>query len=178
MAKGPVNITMDDREVQRMLGRLLNKIERPAPLMKQIQRYVNAVTMKMFRGKRPDNSEVRGVKWGKLSPMTIKNKKAAGKRGVIAAGASPNRPLVRTGKMRDSLRVLESSSNGFVYGTKIKSKKGFPYPAAHNVGGKKTGRPPARPWLFLSRDDFRQIVSMTVDFLEGVKHGHKSYVKK
>jgi len=171
------DITVDDRQVQKMIGNLLNKVERPKPLMSKIERYVNAITFQMFDGKRPDTSGVRGVKWKKLAPSTIKQKKALAKRGGLASGTAPRRPLVRTGKMRDSLKVLKRSDRGFEYGTRLKSKKGFPYPGVHNAGG-KNGRPPQRPWIFLTRDDFAQIASMTVDFLEDVRKSFRKYVIK
>jgi len=162
MADG-LSIQVDSREVDRMLGKLLNKVECPRPLMAQIEKLVHARTMQMFRGPRPDRVAKRGVKWPPLAESTIWAKRAAAKRGAIGKSGI-NRPLVGTGGMRDSLKTLRRAEKGFEYGTKRKSPEGFPYPAIHNVGDSKI---PQRQWLFLTREDLAQMVSMAVDYLNG-----------
>lgn len=165
MADG-INLDMDTRDVDRMLGRLLNRVEQPAPLMKQVEKYVHAVTKQMFRGRRPDTTGKRGVRWPPLAESTKWRKRAKG---------YADRPLVATGKMRDSLRVLRRASKGFKYGTTVKSRKGFAYPGLHNVGGPKV---PQRRWLFLTRKDYTQMAQMAVDFLEGRLKGWRRYVSR
>lgn len=161
-----LDIHIETKEVETMLQGLLGKVERPKILLKNVQRYVHAQTTKMFRGRRPDTSGVRGVKWPKLKASTIKAKRAkvARGKGLVAA-----RPMVDTGKTRDTLKVLESNKKGFVYGTKTKSKKGFAYPGHHNKG--------KFPFIFLTKTDFAQITKMTVDYLNSVMKTFKSYTK-
>lgn len=159
MADG-LSVHVESKEVQRMLNGLLNRVQRPRPLMRQLERYVNAVTMKMFTGPRADRNVVRGVRWPELKDSTWRGKRTA----MRSSGMTTDRPLVRTGRMRDSLKVLQRSDKGFIYGTRIRGAKGYPYPQVHNVGG---GDVPARPWLFLTRDDFRNITTMTVAYLKG-----------
>lgn len=164
MADG-LSVEIETKEVEAMLHRLLVKVEKPKELMKNLQRLVHALTMKMFRGKRPDTAPVRGVKWPKLKESTLKAKRAKVKRGKSLVAA---RPMVDTGKTRDTLKVLEDKGDGFVYGTRTKSNKGFAYPGFHNKG--------RFPFLFLTKQDFAQIQSMTVDFLEDKMQNFKKYM--
>lgn len=169
MADG-ITISFEDKEVERMIVKLLRKVKNPAKLMKQVERYVHAVTMKMFRGLRPDTRGKRGQTWEKLKPETIKQKAALKKRGLAI---EIHRPLVRTGAARDSLKVLESRKKGFTYGTKIKSKSGFPYMGVHQAGDAKN---PQRKSIFLNNHNLRQIIKMTVDYLKGIEINYKKYV--
>ena len=86
------------------------------------------------------------------------------KGGAIAS----DRPLVLTGALRDSLKVINRSARGFVYGTNLKGKGGFPYPGIHQVGSAKNNLP-ARRWLFLTNGDLQQMVKMTIDHIRGAK---------
>jgi len=162
-----IDIQIETKEVQTMLNRLLKKVENPKKLMRNVQRWINYLTMKMFRGARPDNSQVRGVKWPQLADSTLQQKRAKVKRGASLVAA---RPMVDTGTLRDSLKVLqEDKDGGFIYGTKTKSKKGFSYPGFHNAG--------RFPWLFIRKTEFPQMQQMTVDYLEGKIKSFKSYAK-
>ena len=166
MAKDTFEIIMETKEVEGMLKRLLSRVENPRRLIETLKKWVHSQTMLMFRGRRPDNSIVRGVKWPKLKPETVKHKKALVKRGKAIVA---DRPMVRTGRMRDSLKVLSSDGKGFVYGTNTKSKKGFPYPGHWNT--KKF------PWLFLTKKDYAQLTKATIDYLNGHLKSFKTYIR-
>jgi hypothetical protein len=159
-----ISFSADTKQVERMMNDLLKKVRQPKKLMSSVERYVAAMTVKMFRGPRPDTVGVRGVKWPKLADSTIKQKRALVKRGKAIVA---DRPMVRTGMTRDSLKVLSREEKGFLYGTNIKSKKGFPYPGYHNQT--------KFPWLFLRKHDFAQMTKMIVDFLEGKMSAFKNY---
>lgn len=155
------SIHFETKEVNRMINTLLNRVERPRVLLKNVQRWIKYLTMKMFRGRRPDTGGVRGVRWPKLKKSTIAFKKSQGAR-------QPNRPMVYTGKLRDSLKVLQENEKGFVFGTRIKSERGFPYGGFHNKN--------RFPFLFLRREDFLQIQQMTIDYLNGEMTKAKKYL--
>ncbi len=162
-----ITIDLETKEVQTMLNKLLRKVENPKKLMRNVQRWLHYLTMKMFRGRRPDTTGVRGVKWPKLARSTVKSKKAKVKRGrsIVAA-----RPMVDSGELRDSLKVLEEDRfGGFVYGSRKKSKEGFSYGGHHNAG--------KFPWLFIKRREYTQIQSMVVDYLEDKMRNFKTYAK-
>jgi phage gpG-like protein len=171
MADG-LTIEFKDEEVQKLLTKLLKRVNNPAKLMKELERYVHAMTMKMFRGVRPDTKGVRGIKWEPLKQKTIEQKAALRKRGKAK---EIHRPLVRTGKYRDSLKVLGRSSKGFEYGTRVKSKKGFPYPGQHQAGGPNL---PQRKAILLTRTDLRQMVSMAISFLKNKEIAFKKFIKR
>ena len=164
MAKG-IDIRVETKEVQTMVVSLLKKLENPRHLVKFVSRYVHAQTMKMFRGRRADNSGVRGVKWPKLKESTVWQKRALKKAGKSIA---TDRPMVRTAKLRDSLKTIKSSSKGFIYGTKVKSG-GFPYPGHHNAN--------KFPWLFLNQHDMATIAKMTKHYIDGKLKSLASYTR-
>jgi len=161
-----ISMSFDTKQADKMLSDLLNKVQRPAKLMERVQGYVDAVTLKMFTGRRPDTSGVRGQKWPKLKLSTIKQKRALVKRGLAEVA---DRPMVRTGRTRDSLKVLEKSQKGFVYGTRQKSEKGFSYPGYHNKN--------KFPFLFFREKDYAQMTKMVVDYLEGALKSASNYVR-
>ena len=162
-----MSIHLETREVNEMINKLLNKVERPKPLLKKVQRFIHYLTMKMFRGVRPDTRGVRGVKWPKLAKSTIKAKKAKVASGKAIAS---HRPMVETGYLRDSIKVLGQTDKGFLYGSRAKSKGGFSYGGHHNKG--------RFPWLFLRKDDFLQIQQMTVDYLTDKKQAEWTDIVK
>lgn len=169
MAKSSLDITIDNKETFAMIEGLIRKVENPESLLKLIGRYIRVLTSKMFAsGSRPDHSAVRGEKWPELKESTIFKKRNLKKRGLLV-GNSPYKPLVETGRLRDDLisdHSIKIDKHGLEYGTNLKSKKGFPYPAIHQTGGKNV---PQRRWLFLNDDELNQIASMTKEWLEGKK---------
>lgn len=173
MADG-LSVTYDDTQHQRLIGKLLAKVQRPKKLMNLVERYTNAVTMQMFRGRRADTVGKRGQKWPKLAKSTIEQKRKLKKDG----GATQiHRPLVRTGRLRDSLKVIQRQPKGFVYGTQLRSPKGALYGGIHNKGG-SNGRPPQRKWLFFTKQDTRQMVKMIIDYLKDRLKNHSKYVRR
>jgi phage gpG-like protein len=162
--KPAIDISFETEEAQKNISNLIGRVENPKPLLNLLQRWLHAQTIKMFIGRRPDNTIVRGVKWPKLKPSTIKNKKNRVKRGKSIVAS---RPMVDTGKLMGSLKVLSKNKNGFVYGTNAKSKKGFNYPGHWNAS--------RFPWLFLTKNDYNQMVKATIDFLNNKLKTFKNY---
>ena len=169
-----LSIEIETKEVEAMLQGYLRKLKNPKKLMKVLKRVVLALTRNMFTASpRPDTKGRRGVKWPKLKQSTINRRKAIlanPKSKIKLAGKATSRPMVMTGKLRDSIKVLEENKNGFVIGTKEKTKKGFAYPGHHNKG--------RFPFLFLSKQDFVMFQSATIDFLQDRLKGFKSYMKE
>lgn len=161
-----IQIEFQTTQVESKIRDLLNKVENPSKLLKTLERWIHAQTMKMFRGRRPDKTIVREMKWPALQPSTIKQKKALVKRGKAIVA---DRPMVRTGELRDSLKILNSDRRGFEYGTKT-TKNGFAYPGHWNRG--------KFPWLFLTNQDYAQMASATTDFLKDSLKNFKSYTTR
>lgn len=86
----------------------------------------------------------KGPRWAALSPRTLK----ARERGWGYYKNTPNRPQILrwTGRMFDT-RAKNINDNFGELSFTAKSKKGFPYPAAHQNGG---GSLPSRPLVDLS----------------------------
>jgi phage gpG-like protein len=164
MSQPILSIQFETKELEAKLVSLLKFVRTPKNLMTLLQRFIHALTMKMFNGPRPDKRSVRGVKWQPLAESTLWAKRESRKRGYSIAA---DRPLVRSGMMMDTLKVLQKKERGFTYGTLWRSPKGYPYPAIHNLGGTVPGRPPQRMWLFISKFEYMQMVKMTVDLLRG-----------
>lgn len=169
MAKSGLDVTIDNRETLAMIEGLIRKIKNPESLLKDVGRYAQTETNKMFApGSRPDHSAVRGEKWPVLAESTIFKKRAMHKRGKLS-GNAPDKPLVETGALRDDLaspRAIQVKGKGLIYGTDRRNKKGFLYPAMHQTGGINL---PKRRWLFLNETNLNQICAMVKNFIEGIK---------
>lgn len=169
MAKSGFNVTIDNSETFAMIENLIRKIERPEPLLKDVGKYIQSETNKMFApGSRPDHGAVRGERWPVLAESTIFKKRAMHKRGKLV-GNAPDKPLVESGALRDDLsspRAIQVKNKGLIYGTERRNKKGFLYPAMHQIVGKNL---PQRRWLFLNETNLNQICSMVKSFIEGIR---------
>lgn len=164
MPSDGLDVSLETKEVEKLISILLHRVENPGVLMKTLQRWIKAQTMKMFRGRRPDTTVIRGVKWPKLAKSTLKQKKNAVSKGKAIVAA---RPMILTGTTRDSLKILKTAKRGFLFGTRVKSNKGFPYPGHHNSN--------KFPFIFLNKNDFAQMTRATVDYLNGKIKNFKHY---
>jgi phage gpG-like protein len=162
------SVDYETRQVTAMTARLTRRMENPRPFVRMVERYIKAVTVQMFR-RRPDRAPVRDVKWPALADSTWKQKAEKG---------LARRPLIASRRLLQSIKVLYRSKMGFVFGTKVRSRDGFPYPAIHNVGGWVPGRPPQRKWLFLRKKDMAQIRKMALDYLVGRRRSVRRYVTR
>ncbi len=162
-------VTIDNTETLAMIEGLIRKIEKPEPLLKVIGKYIQAETKKMFVGKRPDTSGVRGVKWPKLAKSTIQKKISNKVSGLGNQVGAARRPLVASGLMKADLlnpRSIEINKNGLRYGTDMVNVYGFPYPSVHQT---VTDLIPQRRFLFVNETDLNQICNTVKQWLEGDK---------
>ena len=165
------SVTIDNKETFEMIEGLIRKLEKPEPLLRIIGNYLRSLTAKMFSGARPDTGGVRGEKWQPLAMNTIQRKLSSAKRGLGMQIGNARRPLIATGRLKESLLSASSikvSHDGLVYGTDVKSNNGFPYPGMHQLGGKNL---PKRRFLFINVDELNQIAITTRDWILGVKTG-------
>jgi hypothetical protein len=121
-----LSLNLDTKRSLKSINELLTVVERPEKLLKQVQRYVKSITNQMFTGKRPDTAGgKRGISWKKLEPSTIESKIALAKKGKLFGTGAPRRPMISSGALRDSHKVLIENNKGFTYGSRVKSKEGF-----------------------------------------------------
>ena len=145
----PIEIKVDDKEIQQLLKKLISKTENLRPLMKNIAGIMlDSVEENFEKEGRPD-------KWQGLKKTTIKQR--------TKKGYWPGRILQVRGELAASI-TNKSDENSAVVGTnKV-------YAAIHQFGGdagrNKKVKIPARPYLKLGEKEKVEILKETQNFLQ------------
>ena len=145
----PIEIKIDDKEIQQLLKKLISKTENLHPLMKNISGIMlDSVEENFEKEGRPD-------KWQGLKKTTIKQR--------TKKGYWPGRILQVRGELAASI-TNKSDENSAVVGTnKV-------YAAIHQFGGdagrNKKVKIPARPYLKLGEKEKVEILKETQNFLQ------------
>lgn len=148
MPDDPIEIKIDNNEVTAKLLELAKRGENLRPLMKNIAGiFASAVEDNFKEGGRPD-------KWKEWSKQTIKQR--------IKKHKYPGQILQLEGKLAASINT-QYDDNSAIIGSNLD------YAAIHQLGGKagknKKVEIPARPYLKLIDDDFKEILNATQNFL-------------
>jgi phage virion morphogenesis protein len=143
----PIEIKVDDKEIQQVLKKLIFKTENLRPLMKNIAGIMaDSVEENFEQEGRPD-------KWEKLSPVTIKLRSKK--------GYWPGRILQMQGDLAVSITSKYDENSAIVGTNKV-------YASIHQFGGdagrNKKVKIPARPYLKLTDEDLTQILKATKDY--------------
>jgi hypothetical protein len=93
------NVAINDQGVANTLGQLALKLQKPAPLSKQIANIVYDSIMEGF----DNESDPSGSHWDALAPSTIENRR---RQRLV-----PIKILSATGKGRRAIRVIPSGSS-------------------------------------------------------------------
>ena len=146
----PIEIKIDNKEVESRLLDLAQRSENLRPLMKNIVSVFAYSTEENFK------NEGRLDKWTELSESTIKQRtKNKQWSGMI---------LQISGQLASSVNTYYDNDSA-VIGSNLE------YAAIHQLGGQagrnKSVEIPARPYLQLTPEDFEEILSMTENFLGG-----------
>ena len=143
-----IEIKIDSQEVERKLQEIAKKTSDLKPLMKNIAG--------IFASAAEDNfaEEGRPDKWQDLSKVTKKLREKKGK--------WPGQILQVTGQLASSVNTYYGNDSA-VIGSNLE------YAAIHQLGG-QAGRNkkvtiPARPYLKLTEDDFKEIINYVKHFL-------------
>ena len=144
----PIEIKIDNKEVELRLLDLAKRSENLRPLMKNIAGIFAYSTEENFKNEgRPD-------KWTELSESTIKQR--------TKNKQWPGMILQISGQLASSVNTYYDDDSA-VMGSNLE------YAAIHQLGGQagknKSVEIPARPYLQLTPDDFEEILSMTENFL-------------
>lgn len=147
----PIEIKIDNKEVESKLLDLAQKSENLRPLMKNIAGIFAYSTEENFKNEgRPD-------KWTELSESTIKQR--------TKNKQWPGMILQVSGQLASSVNTYYDNDSA-VIGSNLE------YAAIHQLGGQagrnKAVEIPARPYLQLTPEDFEEILSMTENFLGGL----------
>jgi len=144
----PIEIKVDDKEIQQLLKRLISKTENLRPLMKNIAGIMLDSVEENFE------KEGRPYKWQGLAKPTIKQR--------TKKGYWPGRILQVRGELAASITSKYDENSAVVGTNKV-------YAAIHQLGGEagrnKNVKIPARPYLKLTEDDINQILEVTKDYL-------------
>ena len=148
MVDEPIEIKIDNKEVNRKLLDLAMRGENLRPLMKNIAGIFAYSTEENFK-------EEGRPKWQDLAESTKKQRKKK--------GTYPGLILQVTGQLASSVNTYYDDDSA-VIGSNLD------YAAIHQLGG-QTGKGhkadiPARPYLQLTDDDFAEIIDETTDFLK------------
>ncbi len=144
----PIEIKVDDKEIQQLLKKIISKIENLRPLMKNITGImIDSVE---------ENFEKEGMpKWKKLSASTIKQR--------TKKGYWPGRILQKRGELAASITSKYDENSAIVGTNKV-------YAAIHQFGGdagrNKNVKMPARPYLKLQDKEVNKIMSECTQFLQ------------
>lgn len=149
MSDKPIEIKIDNNDVERKLLELAQKSENLRPLMKNIAGIFASATEENFKNEgRPD-------KWVELSDATIKHRKKIRK--------YPGMILQVSGQLASSVNTFYDKDSALI-------GSNLDYAAIHQLGGpagkNKKVEIPARPYLKLTDDDFNEILDATKNFLK------------
>ena len=149
MSDKPIEIKIDNKDVERKLLELAQKGENLRPLMKNIAGIFASATEENFKNEgRPD-------KWTELSEATKKQRTKQKK--------WPGQILQVSGQLASSISTQYDDESA-VIGSNLD------YAAIHQLGGQagknKKVEIPARPYLKLTDDDFNEILDATKNFLK------------
>ena len=148
MTDKPIEIKIENQEVNKRLIELAKRIENLRPLMKNIAGILAFSTEENFKNEgRPD-------KWTDLSEIT-KNKRREQHK-------YPGQILQVSGQLASSVNT-QYDDNSAVIGSNL------PYAAIHQLGGQagrnKKVKIPARPYINLTDDDFKEIMHETEKYI-------------
>ena len=149
MSDKPIEIKIDNNDVERKLLELAQKSENLRPLMKNIAGIFASATEENFKNEgRPD-------KWTELSEATKKQRTKQKK--------WPGQILQVSGQLASSISTQYDDESA-VIGSNLD------YAAIHQLGGQagknKKVTIPARPYLQLTDDDFNEILDATEQYLK------------
>ena len=148
MSDKPIEIKIDNNDVERKLLELAQKSENLRPLMKNIAGIFASATEENFKNEgRPD-------KWTELSEATKKQRTKQKK--------WPGQILQVSGQLASSISTQYDDESAII-------GSNLDYAAIHQLGGQagknKKVEIPARPYLKLTDDDFEEILTETENFL-------------
>jgi len=114
-----VSVTLDDREVQRLLNRLRARVDDMTPVMDMIgSALADNIRLTFHDGRDP-----WGRPWAPLSPATLAKRRKGN-------GSGEDRPLRDTGRLMNSI-IHHATRNSVTVGTNVE------YAATHQYGARK-----------------------------------------
>ena len=145
----PIEIKLDNKEVESRLLDLAKRSENLRPLMKNIAGIFAYSTEENFK------EEGRPDKWADLAESTKKQR--------TKTGHYPGQILQVSGQLASSISTYYDNDSAVIGSNLV-------YAAIHQLGGQagrnKSVEIPARPYLKLTDEDFEEIIASTMNYLE------------
>ena len=141
-----VTVTAD--KTIRELGKYVQRLNDPTPVLKRIGRYVTELSKQSFRDSRDPTT---GTPWAALSPATIARRR--GNRAQI---------LVDTGRLRKSIHSLITGKRSVAIGTNVKYGAVHQFGSGGGIGGAEIT---ARPFLGIDNRGEREIVNIVIRYI-------------
>ena len=149
MSDEPIEIKLDNQEVQNRLLELASKCENLRPLMKNIAGIFAYSTEENFK------NEGRPEKWLDLAESTKKQREKKRK--------WPGQILQVEGKLAASINTFYDDDSAII-------GSNLDYAAIHQLGGQagrnKSVSIPARPYLKLTDNEYREIIQSAQKYLQ------------
>ena len=149
MTDKPIEIKIENQEVNKKLLEIARKTENLRPLMKNIAGILAYTTEENFK------NEGRPEKWTDLSDVTKENRRKQHK--------YPGQILQVEGNLASSVNT-QYDENSAMIGSNL------PYAAIHQLGGNagrnKKVKIASRPYINLTDDDFKEIMHETEQYLK------------
>jgi len=140
----------------RSFTKLINKVQKKIKLdKKQVKALFSAIVIKDVLN-HFEKEESPSGKWRVWSD-TYKDQ-------LSRRSRPPENILADTGKLRNGLKPgnVQKKGNNFVWFNNAKTKSGFPYASAHDVGGRKL---PQREFMWLSKKALENFGKSMIRFL-------------
>lgn len=157
MADSAIDLQFDSKQAEAFLKRLKRNQE---AIEKKDQAFVDTISIFVFQDIINHFEKEQGPKgkWKAWSKVYAEHMEALGKGG--------NKILQDSGRLRQSFTPGQWRARpaGIEWYNPAKTKKGFPYAAAHDEGG---GRLPQRKFMWLGSGAMEKIAKATVAFLAG-----------
>jgi phage gpG-like protein len=178
-----IEFKYDDKAIRDFLEGLAKKKD---AILKRETAYVNVISAEVYREvirhfEQEEGSRGPWKNWAKSYSDAIDGKIAfrkfngvtvpLGPEQIKAMGIKPPRPrgmkLQDSGALRQSFRAgnWRNKSDGIEWYNPAKTKSGFPYAAAHDIGGEKL---PKRDFMWLSDKSMDKISELTLNFFTDV----------
>lgn len=156
-----IRVTVDDRNVQRMLSHLAARAQRPP--VKEIQILAYRSILRNF------HDQGRPERWKGLAEATrdardAKTSRSSRGRAQLAKSGGQYSILQDTGALKKSIQAATVGKYNVTVYTKLHSKDGYYYPAVHQFGS-KDGKVPARPFMLWQDEDVRMIKRLLINHL-------------
>ncbi len=186
-----IELEVNDKEVQQMLGQIAKRIGNPEPALKVIGGIIRTSVVRNFeKGGRPDkwekHSKLTEARRGKGAPILIKQGFEGGLMGSISVKTEKDSVIVGTNKEYAAVHQFGADKGSFgTFAVKVKPferkiTQAFGKPLKGGAKAVKVGEHtrnvklpwgdiPARPFMMIQYEDWTEMQAMLAEYIEGLR---------